>query len=49
VPLMTVPIAETGYTDTTLKSGTRYVYTVVAVDKAGNRSAPSEPREEIVR
>jgi fibronectin type 3 domain-containing protein len=49
VPLMTDPITETGYTDTTPKPGARYVYTVVAVDKAGNRSAPSEPREEIIR
>jgi hypothetical protein len=49
VPLMTEPITETGYTDTTPKPGAHYVYTVVAVDKAGNRSAPSEPREEIIR
>jgi hypothetical protein len=49
VPLMTDPVAETSYTDTTPKPGGRYVYTVVAVDKAGNRSAPSEPREEVIR
>ena len=49
VPLMNDPIPETGYTDTTVKPGARYVYTVVAVDKAGNRSAPSDPREEIIR
>jgi hypothetical protein len=49
VALMTEPVTETGYTDTALKPGARYVYTVVAVDKAGNRSAPSESREEIIR
>lgn len=48
-PLMTDPVPETSYTDTTPKQGVRYVYTVVAVDKAGNRSAPSEPREELIR
>jgi fibronectin type III domain protein len=40
-------ITETNYTDRTVKSGAHYTYTVVAVDKAGNRSAPSNPAEDI--
>src|SRR5581483_7719485 len=43
------PITDPSYTDSAAKTGTRSVYTVVAVDKAGNRSAPSDPREEIIR
>jgi hypothetical protein len=54
---ITVPRqADTGTADTDvliLDTDTAIVVidtdTVVAVDKAGNRSAPSEPREEIVR
>ena len=33
-PLMTEPIKDTTYRDTTTKAGVRYVYTVVAVDTA---------------
>jgi hypothetical protein len=40
-------IPDTNYTDRTVKSGAHYTYTVVAVDKAGNRSAPSNPAEDI--
>jgi hypothetical protein len=40
-------ITDTNYTDRTVKSGAHYTYTVVAVDKAGNRSAPSNPAEDI--
>jgi hypothetical protein len=42
------PIADATYRDTTVKPGVRYVYVVVAVDKAAprNQSGPS-PREEV--
>jgi hypothetical protein len=45
--LTTDVLTETSYTDRTVKSGAHYTYTVVAVDKAGNRSAPSNPAEDI--
>ena len=45
--LMNQPIPDATYADTTVKPGTRYTYTVVAVDKAGNRSPPSNAVEEI--
>ncbi len=37
--------AITSYLDESAQRGTRYSYTVVAVDQAGNRSAPSEAVE----
>ena len=36
----------TTYRDETVKPGVRYIYAVVAVDKAGNRSAESNRVEE---
>ncbi len=36
-----VAAPETSFRDTTAAAGTRYTYTVTAVDKAGNESAPS--------
>jgi hypothetical protein len=48
-PLMQTPIAETNYTDATTKVGTRYTYAVIAVDKAGNRSAPSNTADGVGR
>jgi glucosylceramidase len=39
-PLVAEPVTEPRYTDTP-EAGARYTYTVVAVDKAGNRSQPS--------
>ncbi|HEY8537175.1 MAG TPA: hypothetical protein VIL25_12015 [Vicinamibacterales bacterium] len=50
-PLTKEPIPETTYRDTTVKPGVRYVYAVVAVDKATppNRSAPSNRVEEVAR
>ncbi len=48
-PLMQDPIKENRYTDRTVTGGTSYVYTVVAVDKAGNRSAPSRRVQETPR
>jgi hypothetical protein len=43
------PIAQTTFTDTTVARGARYAYVVLAVDKAGNRSARSNRVEEAAR
>ena len=50
-PLTPAPIAGTSYEDKTVAPGVRYVYVVVAVDKASppNRSAPSARVEETAR
>ena len=48
-PLMQTPIAETNYTDATTQVGTRYTYAVIAVDKAGNKSAPSNTADGVGR
>ena len=50
-PLTPAPIAATSYEDKTVKAGVRYVYAIVAVDKASpsNRSAPSARVEETAR
>lgn len=50
-PLMTSPIKETTYRDTTTKAGVRYVYAVVAVDMATpqNVSTQSNRVEETAR
>ena len=48
-PLMTEPIAATTYTDPNVRAGSLYIYAVVAVDKAGNRSAESNRVEETAR
>ena len=50
-PLTPQPIHETRYTDATVKPGVRYVYAIVAVDRAAppNRSAPSARVEETAR
>lgn len=50
-PLMTEPIKETTYRDTTVRPGVRYVYTVVAVDTATpqNVSTQSNRVEETAR
>jgi hypothetical protein len=50
-PVTPAPIRDTKFTDTTVKPGVRYVYAVVAVDKATppNRSAPSNRQEETAR
>ncbi len=51
VPLFAAPITDTTYKDATTVAGTRYVYAVVAVDKAAppNRSAESNRVEETGR
>lgn len=43
-PLTTALVEGTGFVDLTAQPGVEYVYVVVAVDRAGNRSAPSAPR-----
>ncbi len=48
-PLTRDPIHETTFNDTTAKPGSRYVYAIVAVDKAGNASAQSNRVEETAR
>lgn len=50
-PLTAEPIAATSYEDKTVKPGVRYVYVIVAVDKASppNRSAASARVEETAR
>jgi fibronectin type 3 domain-containing protein len=40
-PLTKSPISETSYRDGSVQPGMKYVYVVVAVDKAGNVSAQS--------
>ena len=47
-PVTSSPIQETTYQDA-VRSGSRYVYAVAAVDKAGNMSAPSNKVEETAR
>jgi hypothetical protein len=44
--LTTAPITETTYRDTTVKPGVSYVYAVIAVDRANNMSAQSDPVTE---
>jgi hypothetical protein len=48
-PVTQEPVAAATYRDETVKPGTRYVYSVVAVDRAGNRSAESNRAEETAR
>ncbi len=50
-PLMTAPIKETTFRDTTVRAGARYVYAVVAVDTATppNVSSQSNRVEETAR
>ena len=50
-PLTPAPITATSYEDKTVKPGVRYVYAIIAVDKASppNRSAPSARVEETAR
>jgi hypothetical protein len=50
-PLTPAPIGETSYQDATVQPGVRYVYAVVAVDRAKppNTSARSERVEEVAR
>ena len=45
-PLTKAPVPTPSYRDEAVTAGTRYIYAVVAVDKAGNRSAESNRVEE---
>jgi hypothetical protein len=48
-PLTVDPAAASTYRDASVQPGVRYVYAVVAVDRAGNRSEPSNLVEETAR
>ena len=48
-PLMRDLIKENRYIDRTAQPGVAYFYTVIAVDKAGNRSTPSNRVQETAR
>ena len=48
-PLMPDLIKENRYTDRTVTAGVTYFYVVIAVDKAGNRSTPSNRVQETAR
>jgi hypothetical protein len=48
-PAMEAPIPRTAFEDRGVRAGVTYGYVVVAVDKAGNRSQPSNRIEETVR
>ncbi len=48
-PITPTPVAAATYRDDTVTAGARYVYSVVAVDSAGNRSAESNRVEETAR
>jgi hypothetical protein len=48
-PITQEPVAAATYRDETVKPGVRYLYSVVAVDRAGNRSAESNRQEETAR
>jgi len=47
--LTTEPVLATSYRDETVKPGVRYIYAVIAIDKAGNRSGESNRVEETAR
>ena len=48
-PITKEPVTAATYRDEAVTPGTRYVYAVVAVDRAGNRSAESSRAEETAR
>jgi hypothetical protein len=48
-PLTPAPIGDAAYVDTSIRRNRTYVYEVIAVDKVGNRSAPSNRVEETIR
>jgi hypothetical protein len=47
-PMFNDPIQETIFRDD-VQPGIRFTYVVIAVDRAGNRSAPSKPVEDAAR
>jgi len=48
-PITKEPVIEPSYRDESVRPGTRYVYAVIAVDRAGNNSAQSNRAEETAR
>jgi chitodextrinase len=48
-PLFKEPIAATTYQDKSVTTGATYSYAVVAVDRSGNQSPPSERQQVVVR
>jgi hypothetical protein len=48
-PLTPAPIGDAAYVDTSIRRNRTYVYEVIAVDKAGNKSEPSSRVEESIR
>jgi hypothetical protein len=48
-PITPAPIRETSFRDTTVRSGVRYVYAIVAVDRTGNASPQSARVEGTAR
>jgi hypothetical protein len=48
-PLTKEPIDKTAFVDSDVRPGVTYIYAVVAIDKAGNRSAESNRVEETAR
>jgi hypothetical protein len=48
-PLTAAPIGDAAYVDTSIRRNRTYVYEVIAIDKVGNRSAPSNRVEESIR
>ena len=48
-PITKEPVTVTSYRDESVRPGTRYVYAVVAVDRAGNNSPQSNRAEETAR
>jgi len=48
-PVTKEPVTVTSYRDESVRAGTRYVYAVVAVDRAGNNSPQSNRAEETAR
>jgi hypothetical protein len=48
-PLTPAPVSDASYVDTSVRRNRTYVYEVVAVDKTGNQSAPSNRVEEPIR
>jgi hypothetical protein len=48
-PLTPAPITDAAYVDGSIRRSQSYIYEVVAIDKAGNQSAPSNRVEETIR
>ena len=48
-PLTPGPIGDASYVDTSVRRNRTYVYEVIAVDKAGNQSGPSNRVEETIQ